>query len=39
MVGSRVTDRGTHVGGELCLSVHRHGAGLAVTHASALKVS
>jgi hypothetical protein len=37
-VGSLVADRGTHVGGELCLSVYRHGVGLAVTHASALKV-
>jgi hypothetical protein len=36
-VGSRVTDRGTHVREDLGLSVHRHGAGLAVAHASALK--
>jgi hypothetical protein len=36
-VGSRVTGRGGHVRGDLGLSVDRHGAGLAVAHASTLK--
>jgi hypothetical protein len=37
VVGSRVTDGGPHVGGDLGLSVDRHGAGLAVAHVSTLK--
>jgi hypothetical protein len=36
-VGSRVTDGGPHVGGDLDMSVDRCGAGLAVAHASILK--
>jgi hypothetical protein len=36
-VGSRVTDRGPHVGGDLGLSVDRRRARLAVPHASMLK--
>jgi hypothetical protein len=36
-VGSRVADRGPHVGGDLSLSVDWRGAGLAVAHASAPK--
>jgi hypothetical protein len=36
-VGSRVADGGPHIGGDLGLSVDRHGAGLAVAHASTLK--
>jgi hypothetical protein len=36
-VGSRVTDRGTHVGGDLGLSIHRCGVELAIAHANALK--
>jgi hypothetical protein len=36
-VGSRVTDGGARVGGDLGLSVDRRGAGLTVAHASALK--
>jgi hypothetical protein len=36
-VGSRVVDRGSHVGGDLGPSVDQRGAGLAVTHASTLK--
>jgi hypothetical protein len=37
MVGSRLAHRGTHVGGDLGLSVHHHGVGFAIAHASALK--
>jgi hypothetical protein len=36
-VGGRVTDGGARVGGYLGLSVDRHGAGLAVAHASVLE--
>jgi hypothetical protein len=36
-VGSWVTNKGHHVGGDLVLSVNRRGAGLVVGHASALK--
>jgi hypothetical protein len=36
-VGNWVADRSTHVRGDLGLSVHRRGAGLAVAHASVLK--
>jgi hypothetical protein len=36
-VGSRVADGGAHVEGDLGLSVDRHGAGIAVVHASTLK--
>jgi hypothetical protein len=36
-IGSRVAEGGPHVGGDLGLSVDRHGAGLAVPHASTLK--
>jgi hypothetical protein len=37
VVGSRVVDGGPHVRGDLGPSVDRHGAGLAVAHASMLK--
>jgi hypothetical protein len=37
VVGSLVADGGAHVEGDLGLSVDRHGAGIAVIHASALK--
>jgi hypothetical protein len=37
MEGSRVIDRGTCVGRDLSLCVHRRGAELAVSHTSALK--
>jgi hypothetical protein len=37
VLSSRVTNGGAHVRGDLGLSVHRHGAGLAVAHDSALK--
>jgi hypothetical protein len=37
VVGSRVTDGGPHIGGDLSLSVDRRGAGLVVAHASTLK--
>jgi hypothetical protein len=36
-VGSRVTDRGTHVKGDLGMSVYQRGARLAVAHASVFK--
>jgi hypothetical protein len=36
-VGSWIADRGSRDEGDLGLIVHRHGAGLAVAHASALK--
>jgi hypothetical protein len=37
VVGTRVTDGGPNVGGDLDLSVDRRGAGLAFAHASALE--
>jgi hypothetical protein len=39
VIGSQVTDGGPHLGGELGLSVDRCGAGLAIAHASAPKMS
>jgi hypothetical protein len=36
-VGSRIADKGFHVGGDLDQSVDQYGTGLAVAHASALK--
>jgi hypothetical protein len=36
-IDSQVADKGPHVGGDLCLSVDRRGAGLAVAHVSTLK--
>jgi hypothetical protein len=37
VIGSRVTDGGPHVGGDLDLSVDQHGAWLAVAHGNTLK--
>jgi hypothetical protein len=37
VVSNRVMDRGTRVGGDLGLSVHRHGVVLVVDHANMLK--
>jgi hypothetical protein len=36
-VGSHVTERDTHVRGDLDLSLHQRGVGLSVAHVSALK--